>query len=129
MAMISEKNIRRRQSFCLQEYFASRSKPFRRPQDLIHFVHCCVGKARLRTTKPPLCRLTVNKMASNLEGEIHEFTASHSSSAAGGAMLDCRSRIYPALGCVQRMIGTLQKSSDIGCVHPADCKAKACAEF
>ena len=68
MAKISEENVRRRQLFCLQGYFASRSKPFWRPSDLTHFVHCIVGKARLRTTKPALCRLTLNKMASNLEG-------------------------------------------------------------
>jgi hypothetical protein len=44
--------------------------------DLIHFVHCRVGKARLRTTKPAPCRLALNKMASNRKGEIYEFTAS-----------------------------------------------------
>ena len=68
MAMVSEQNVRRRQLFCLQGHFVSRTKPFRRPQDLTHFVQCCVGKTRLRTTKPALCRLAPNKMASNLEG-------------------------------------------------------------
>ena len=54
---------------------ASISKPFWRPPDLTHFVHCRVGKARLRTAKPAPCRLALNKMASNLEGDIYEFTA------------------------------------------------------
>jgi len=67
MAKISEENVRRRQLFCLQGYFASRAKPFWRPADLTHIVHCCVGKARLRTTKPTLCRLALYNMASNLE--------------------------------------------------------------
>jgi len=67
MAKISEENVRRGQSFCLQGYFASRSKPFWRPSDLTHIVHCHVGKARLRTTKPALCRLALNNMDSNLE--------------------------------------------------------------
>jgi hypothetical protein len=44
MAKISEQNVRRRQLFCLQGRFASRSKPFWRPTDLTHFVHCFVGK-------------------------------------------------------------------------------------
>jgi hypothetical protein len=74
MAKISEQNVRRKVWFTLQGHFASRSKPFRRPTDLSHFVHCCVGKARLRTTKPPLCRLALNKMASNLSVVIYEFT-------------------------------------------------------
>ena len=42
----------------------------RRPSDLTHTVHCRVGKARLRTTKPALCRLALNSMASNREGEF-----------------------------------------------------------
>ena len=42
-----------------------RSKSFWRPSDLAHFVHNCVGKARPRPTKPPRCRLALNKMASN----------------------------------------------------------------
>ena len=71
MAKLSEQNVRRRQLFCLQGYFVSRAKPFRRPQDLNHFVHCCVGKARLRTTKPSLCRLALNKIASNLDGLLN----------------------------------------------------------
>jgi len=75
MAKISEENVRRRQLFCLQGYFALRSKPFWRPKDLTHFVHCRVGKARLRTTKPTLCRLALNKMASNLDDDIYGFTA------------------------------------------------------
>jgi len=45
-----------------------RSKLFWRPLDLTHFVHSCVGKAHLRTTKPPRCRLALNKMASNRDG-------------------------------------------------------------
>jgi hypothetical protein len=44
MAKISEQNGRRRQLFCLQGYFVSRSKPFWRPLDLTHFAHFCVGK-------------------------------------------------------------------------------------
>lgn len=75
MAKISEQNVRRRQLFCLQGCFASRSKPFWRPADLDHFAHCCVGKARLKTTKPALCRLALNKMASNLNDDIYEFAA------------------------------------------------------
>jgi hypothetical protein len=34
----------RRQLFCLQGHFASRSKPFWRPADLTHFAHGVVGK-------------------------------------------------------------------------------------
>jgi hypothetical protein len=71
MAKISKQNVRRRQSFCLQGHFALRSKPFWRPSDLTHTVHCRVGKARLRTTKPALCRLALNSMASNREGEFN----------------------------------------------------------
>jgi hypothetical protein len=56
MAKISQENVRRRQSFCLQGHFTLRSKPFWRPADLTHFVHCRVGK------------LGLNKMASNREG-------------------------------------------------------------
>ena len=67
-AKISEDNVRCRQLFCLQGYFASRSQPFWRPKDLSHIVHCRVGKARLRITKSTLCRLALNNMASNLEG-------------------------------------------------------------
>ena len=44
MAKISEQNVRHRQLFCLQGRFAPRSKPFWRPTDLTHFVHCFVGK-------------------------------------------------------------------------------------
>ncbi len=47
-----------------------RSKLFWRPSDLAHFVHSCVGKAHLRTTKPVRCRLALNKMAANRDGEI-----------------------------------------------------------
>jgi hypothetical protein len=72
MAKISKENVRRRQLFCLQGHFVSISKPFWRPSDLTHFVHCYVGKARLRTTKPALCRLALNKMASNLEGVFNK---------------------------------------------------------
>jgi hypothetical protein len=68
MAKISKENVLRRQSFCLQGHFVSRSKPFWRPSDLTHTVHCHVGKLGLRTTKPALCRLALNKMASNREG-------------------------------------------------------------
>ena len=75
MAKISEQNVRRRQLFCLQGYFVSRLKPFWRPSDLTHFVHCVVGKFGHRTTMPISCRLALNKMASNLESEICEFTA------------------------------------------------------
>ncbi len=71
MAKISEQNVRRRQLFCLQEYFVSRSKPFWRPQDLTHFVHCLVGKLGHRTTMPSACRLTLNKMASNLDSILN----------------------------------------------------------
>jgi hypothetical protein len=67
MAKISKENGRRRQSFCLQGHFVSRSKPFWRPKDLTHFVHCHVGKLGLRTTKPGAYRLALNKMASNRE--------------------------------------------------------------
>jgi hypothetical protein len=70
MAKVSKANVRRRQLFCLQGHFALRSKPFWRPSDLTHFVHCRVGKARLRNTKPGLCRLALNKMALNREGKI-----------------------------------------------------------
>ncbi len=68
MAKISEENVRRRQLFCLQGHFAFRSKPFWRPSDLTHTVHCYVGKLGLRTTKPGAYRLALNKMASNREG-------------------------------------------------------------
>jgi hypothetical protein len=68
MAKISEENVRRRQLFCLQGHFALRSKPFWRPSDLTHFVHCHVGKLGLRTTKSCAYRLALNKMASNREG-------------------------------------------------------------
>ena len=44
MAKIWEQNVRRRQLFCLQGHFGSRSKPFWRPKDLTHFVHYIVGK-------------------------------------------------------------------------------------
>ncbi len=67
MAKISEENVRRRQSFCLQGHFAARSKPFWRPSDLTHFVHCCVDKLGLRTTKSGAYRLALNNMASNRE--------------------------------------------------------------
>ena len=66
MAKISEQNVRHRQLFCLQGRFAPRSKPFWRPTDLTHFVHCFVGTLGLRTTKPVACRLALNKMVSNL---------------------------------------------------------------
>ena len=81
MAKISEENVRCRQLFCLQGYFALRSKPFWRPSDLTHIVHCFVGKKRLRTTKPALCRLALNKMASNLDDDIYAFTAKSRSTA------------------------------------------------
>jgi hypothetical protein len=68
MAKISEENGRRRQLFCLQGQFALRSKPFWRPLDLTHIVHCHVGKLGLRTTKSRACRLALNNMASNREG-------------------------------------------------------------
>jgi len=68
MAKISKENVRRRQLFCLQGHFVSRSKPFWRPADLTHFVHCRVGKLGLRTTKSGAHRLALNKMASNHEG-------------------------------------------------------------
>ena len=68
MAKISKENVRRRQLFCLQGHFISRSKPFWRPSDLTHFVHCRVGKLGLRTTKSGAYRLALNKMASNREG-------------------------------------------------------------
>ena len=70
MARISEENVRRRQLFCLQGHFVSRSQPFWRPLDLTHTVHYHVGKLRLRTTKPCAYRLVLNSMASNREGEI-----------------------------------------------------------
>ena len=73
MAKISKGKGRSRQLFCLQGRFALRSMPFWRPPDLTDFVHYCVGKARLRTTKPPLCRLALNKIASNLEGAVNRF--------------------------------------------------------
>ena len=75
MAKISQQNVRRRQSFCLPGHFVSRSKPFWCPSDLTHFVHCYVGKLGLRTTKPGAYRLALNKMASNLEGDICGFAA------------------------------------------------------
>jgi len=68
MAKISKENVRRRQVFCLQGHFVSRSKPFWRPADLTHFVDCHVGKLGLRTTKSGACRLALNKMAPNREG-------------------------------------------------------------
>ena len=68
MAKISKKNVHRRQLFCLQGHFVSRSQPFWRPSDLTHIVHCCVGKLGLRPTKPSACRLALNNMASNREG-------------------------------------------------------------
>jgi hypothetical protein len=79
---ISEGNGRRRQLFCLHGHFALRSKPFWRPSDLTHFVHCFVGKLWSQR-RPPVkyrhipvtCRLTLSKMASNLDGDIYEFTA------------------------------------------------------
>jgi hypothetical protein len=42
---------------------------------LTDFVHCCVGKLGLRTTKPIACRLALNKIASNLGSIIEEFPA------------------------------------------------------
>ncbi|MEY4620605.1 MAG: hypothetical protein RIS65_1777, partial [Pseudomonadota bacterium] len=65
MEKISKENVRRRQSFCLQGHFALISKPFWRPSDLTHIVHCCVGKLGLRTTKSGAYRLALNNMASN----------------------------------------------------------------
>jgi hypothetical protein len=71
MAKISEENVRSRQLFCLQGHFALRSKPFWRPSDLTHTVHCYVGKLGLRTTNRGAYRLGLNKMASNREGIIN----------------------------------------------------------
>jgi len=68
MAKISKENVRRGQSFCLQGHFALRSKPFWRPSDLTHTVHCHVGKLGLRITKSCAYRLALNSMASNREG-------------------------------------------------------------
>jgi hypothetical protein len=38
MAMISNRNARRMQPFCIQGYFGLRSQPFWRPLDLTKFV-------------------------------------------------------------------------------------------
>ncbi len=47
------------------------SKPFWRPSDLTHIVHCCVSKLGLRTTKSDAYRLALNNMASNRDGAFN----------------------------------------------------------
>jgi hypothetical protein len=43
----------------------------KRPSDLTHIVHWCVGKLGLRTTKPRACHLALNNMAPNREGAFN----------------------------------------------------------
>jgi hypothetical protein len=76
MAKISEQNARSQAAILpASVHFASRSKPFWRPKDLTHFAQSVVGKLGHRTTMPGACRLTLSKMASNLDDDICGFTA------------------------------------------------------
>jgi hypothetical protein len=75
MAKISGENARREQWFCLQGYFGSRSKPFCCPLGFDQF--CPV--LRQRTLRymyiPAALFLALNKIASNLGGDMVEFMA------------------------------------------------------
>jgi hypothetical protein len=73
MAKISGENARREQWFCLQGHFGSRSKPFCCPLGFDQFCPLLRQRTLRYIYIPAVLFLALNKIASNLGGDIYEF--------------------------------------------------------
>jgi hypothetical protein len=73
MAQISDINSRREQWFCFQGYLCSRSKPFCCPLGFDQFCPLLRQRALKYIHIPAALFLALNKIASNLGGDIYEF--------------------------------------------------------